>query len=161
MELTGIEVNGSRLPTTTVVRLSGLKVGQQVNYDILNDACNKITSTGLVSAVDYAYNVQPGKPGVVVSLKLWDEMPLLPAKVYPPEDTDEIWKCLRSADPVFTPELPNTKAALHFYSENIEHCLANGGLVNLYVASSVVCDAKGKASQVVFDVREKLPAQHR
>ncbi|MGI8958588.1 MAG: hypothetical protein ACR2IV_02275 [Bryobacteraceae bacterium] len=155
VELGGIEVNGSRLPANSILRLSALKVGQKVNYDLINEACHRITSTGLVSLVDYAYTLEPGKPGVVLSLKISDELPLLPAKVYPPEDGDQIWGCLQSADPIFTRELPNTRNALGFYATNINRCLQDAGLRKIYARPSVVCDRLGKAAEIVFSIREK------
>jgi len=155
VELGGFEVNGTRLPAASIIRLSGLKVGQKVNYDIINEACHRITSTGLASLVDYAYNLEPGKPGVVLSFTVTDEMPLLPAKIYPPEDSDQIWACLQAADPIFTRELPNTRNALGFYSTNINRCLENAGARQDYARSSVVCDRLGKAAEIVFSIREK------
>jgi hypothetical protein len=156
VELGGIEVNGSRLPANSIIRLSNLKVGQKVNYDIINEACHRITSTGLVSLVDYAY--EPGKPGVVLSFTVTDEMPLLPAKIYPPDDEDLIWRCLQSADPIFTRELPNTRNALGFYATNINRCLDNAGARHDYARPSVVCDRLGKAAEIVFSIREKPAA---
>jgi hypothetical protein len=158
VELGGIEVNGSRLPAASIIRLSNLKVGQKVNYDIINEACHRITSTGLVSLVDYAYNLEPGKPGVAVSFTVTDEMPLLPAKIYPPEDSDLIWACLQSADPIFTREMPNTRNALKFYATNMNRCLENVGARQDYARPSVVCDRLGKAAEIVFSIREKLAA---
>jgi hypothetical protein len=158
VELGGIEVSGSRLPTSSIIRLSALKVGQKVNYDIINEACHRITSTGLVSLVDYGYTLQPGKPGIVLSLKVSDELPLLPAKIYPAEDEDQIWGCLQSADPIFTRELPNTRNALGFYKTNIDRCLQEAGLRNIYARPSVVCDRVGKAAEIVFSIRGKVPA---
>jgi hypothetical protein len=155
VELGGIEVNGSRLPASSIIRLSNLKVGQKVNYDIINDACHRITSTGLVALVDYAYNLEPGKPGVVLSFTVTDEMPLLPAKIYPPEDSDQIWACLQSADPIFTREMPNTRNALGFYATNINRCLENVGARQDYARPSVVCDRVGRAAEIVFSIREK------
>ena len=158
IELTGYEVTGTRLPVESVIRLSGLRVGQKVNYDILTEACNKITSTGLVSTVNYAYNVDPGKPGVKVSFKIWDELPLLPSKIDPPEQADQIWGCLESADPVFTRELPNTKDALRFYSTNMEKCLEEAGRQGQHVATTVACDLKGHATEIVFKVGDQQAA---
>jgi hypothetical protein len=155
VELGGIEVNGSRLPASSIIRLSNLKVGQKVNYDIINEACHRITSTGLVALVDYAYNLEPGKPGVVLSFTVTDEMPLLPAKIYPPEDEDQIWRCLQSADPIFTREMPNTRNALGFYATNINRCLENVGARQDYARPSVVCDRVGRAAEIVFSIREK------
>jgi hypothetical protein len=158
VELGGIEVNGSRLPASSIIRLSNLKVGQKVNYDIINDACHRITSTGLVALVDYAYNLEPGKPGVVLSFTVTDEMPLLPAKIYPSEDEDQIWRCLQSADPIFTREMPNTRNALGFYATNINRCLENVGARQDYARPSVVCDRVGRAAEIVFSIREKAAA---
>src|SRR5438477_10975796 len=123
VELDGFDVKGTRIPAESIIRLSGLKVGQQVNYSIINDACHKITSTGLVKMIDYAYERYPEKSGVILSLTVTDELPLFSAKIIPPEDTDRIWACLQSADPIFTRELPNTRAALNFYSSNINRCI--------------------------------------
>jgi hypothetical protein len=158
VELGGIEVSGSRLPTSSIIRLSALKVGQKVNYDIINEACHRITSTGLVSLVDYGYTLQPGKPGVVLSLKVSDELPLLPAKIYPPEDADQIWGCLQAADPIFTRELPNTRNALGFYATNMTRCLQDAGLRNVYARPSVVCDRLGKAAEIVFSIQGRAAA---
>ncbi|MBV9301858.1 MAG: hypothetical protein JOY62_13845 [Acidobacteriaceae bacterium] len=155
VELGGIEVNGTRLPKESVIRISDLKVGQKVNYDIINEACHRLTSTGLISIVDYAYNLVPGKPGVVLSLNVSDELPLLPARIYPKEDEDQIWQCLQSADPIFTRELPNTQNALGFYSKNIDRCLENAGMHTAYTHPTTVCDKQGKATVVVFDIRQK------
>jgi hypothetical protein len=158
VELGGIEVNGSRLPASSIIRLSALKVGQKVNYDIINEACHRITSTGLVSLVDYGYNLEPGKPGVVLSLKVSDELPLLPAKIYPREDEDQIWGCLQAADPIFTRELPNTRNAMGFYATNMNRCLHDAGLRNIYASPSVVCDRLGKAAEIVFNIQGKAAA---
>lgn len=156
IQLLGVEWGGTRLPSASLLRLSGLKVGQMVNYDILNEACSKITSTGLVSAIDYAYNVQPGKPGVLVTFKVTDELPLLPATIYPPQNEDLLWACLQAADPIFGREMPNTGNAMRFYEANIDRCLELGSHNRDYYAKpTVACDAKGKAAKIVFNIRHK------
>lgn len=128
---------------------------QRVNYDILSEACRRITSTGLIKAVDYAYNVAPDRPGVVVSLNVFDEAPLLPAKIVPEEDSGPIWSCLSSADPIFVRELPNTKDAMSFYAANIDKCLKNYNRTDAHAIASVACDAQGKAVEIIFDIRPK------
>ncbi len=150
----GFDVKGTRLPKESIIRLSTLKVGQQVNYTILNAACHRITSTGLVKMINYAYDKFPGKPGVMLSLTLQDEMPLLPAKIAPSEDEDRIWHCLETADPIFTRELPNTENALSFYAANIERCLRNQGRTGESVAKNVACDGNGNSTQIVFNIRQ-------
>jgi len=156
IELLGVEWIGSRLPTASLMRLSGLKVGQKVNYDILNEVSSKITSTGLVSTVDYAYNVQPNRPGVIVSFKISDEMPLLPASIYPAANEELLWSCMQAADPIFGRELPNTGNAMRFYEANIDRCLEMGSENrDFYAKPTVACDAKGKAAKIVFNIRHK------
>ena len=159
IELLGVEWTGTRLPAASLLRLSQLKVGQKVNYDILNQVSNRLTSTGLVSTVDYAYNVQPGKPGVMVSFQLKDEMPLLPASIVPEANAEILWGCLQSADPIFTRELPNTGNAMRFYQANINKCLEMGSHnQDFHAQPSVACDAKGKAAKIIFNIREKAGA---
>lgn len=161
VELAGFQVKGTRIPTESIIRLSALKVGQKVNYAIIDQACHKITSTGLVKLIDYAYEVQPGKPGIVLSFTLVDELPLFPAKILPAEDTDRIWQCLESSDPIFTRELPNTSNALKFYTTNINRCIQIHGQHDAYVHASVACDVHGNAAQIVFDIlpRQSLPTK--
>ena len=156
IQLAGIEITGTRLPSESVIRLSALKVGQMVNYAILTKACDSITSTGLVSTIDFAYNVKPGTPGVVVSFKLWDELPLLPATIYHESNAELLWGCIAAADPIFTHELPNTRAAMHFYKANIDTCLRDGSKDNkFYTTPTVACDLKGKAAKIIFTIKER------
>jgi hypothetical protein len=158
VRLAGIEVKGTRLPTESILRLAQLKIGQMVNYDILAAVCDRITHTGLISTVDYAYKVQPGQAGVVVSFLFFDELPLLPVSISPAEDSGHLWSCLEAADPIFTRSMPNTKAAINFYTANIDRCLANAGASDTHAVSSVLCGPDKKPVQIVFSVREKSPA---
>ena len=153
IDLLSLEWTGTRLPAASLMRISGLKVGQKVNYDILNEASARITSTGLVSAIDYAYNVQPGKPGVVVSFKLSDELPLLPSTIFPTENEELLWSCMQAGDPIFTRELPNTANAMKFYAVNMDRCLGLGSHNgDFHVHATTACDPKGKATKIVFNV---------
>lgn len=151
----GFDVKGSRLPKESIIRLSALQIGQKVNYTIVNAACHRITSTGLVKMINYAYDKFPGKPGVMLSLTVQDELPLLPAKIAPAQDEDRIWHCLETADPVFTRDLPNTENALSFYAANIERCLRNQGRTGESVAKTVACDGNGVSTQIVFNIRQR------
>jgi len=151
VQLAAIEVTGTRLPSESVIKISGLKVGQMINDDILKQASDKITSTGLVKGLDYGYNVVPGKSGVYLSLKVFDEGPLLPARILPAENAEPIWTCLQSADPIFTRDMPNTEKAIHFYSINIARCLGNSG--GERIAATVACDGTGKSIGIDFHVK--------
>lgn len=153
VQLDGIQVTGTHLPPESIVRISGLKLGQMINDTVLKQASDKITSTGLVKGLDYGYNVEPGKPGVFLTLRVFDEGPLLPVRIYPEQDGQPIWSCLKSADPIFTREMPNTQKALHFYAINMERCIANSG-VHDTVTATVACDGTGKSIAIDFHVAQ-------
>jgi hypothetical protein len=157
-----IEVRGTRLPAESIINLSGLKVGDKVNDLIVNNALHKITATGLVKTVDYAYDVYPDRPTAVLELTVGDERPLLPARIEPQADAEALWKCLQ-ADPIFTRELPRTEKALAFYSAAVESCLRAQGRSDEYAASSVMADASGNAQSIIFRVRryKELPPSKR
>ncbi len=151
MQLAGIQVTETRLPAESIIRISGLKVGQMIDDASLREASDKITSTGLVKGLDYEFNSTPGKPGVYLSIKVFEEGPLLPARIMPSEAAEPIWACLRSADAIFTPEMPNTEKAIHFYSVNIARCLQNEG-AREKVSATVACDGTGKSIAIDFHV---------
>ncbi len=148
-----IEIHGSRFPEGALLHLSGLAVGEQVNDLIVTTACHKITSTGLVKSVDYAYDVYPDKPGVALILTLVDEKVTLPAKITPATDEERIWRALQAAEPLLTRELPRTEKALGFYSAHIERVLKSLGRDNEYVAPSVTGDANGAPTGIIFAIR--------
>ncbi len=152
VRLDKIEVSGTRLPIDSIIRLSGLAIGQEVNDAIVNRACHKITSTGLVKSIDYGYDSYPDKPGVVLVLTLIDEGPLFPSKIEPANDDLHIWQLLQSTDPLFTRELPRTEKALSYYNVNIERCLKAEGREAEYALPIVVGDANGSPSEIVFRI---------
>lgn len=159
VQLEGIEVTGTRLPSPSVIKISGLKVGQMINDNALKQASDKLTATGLIKGIDYGYNIMPDKSGVYLSIKVFDEDTLLPVHILPPDAAPPIWSCLRSADPIFTRELPNTEKAIHFYSVNIAHCVQNAGVSKERVSATVACDGTGKSIAIDFHV-SPLPGQH-
>lgn len=156
VQLEGIEVTGTRLPSPSIIKIAGLKVGQMINDDALKQASDKLTATGLVKGIDYGYNIMPGTSGVYLSIKVFDEDPLLPVHILPPDAAPSIWSCLRSADPIFTRELPNTEKAIHFYSVNIAHCVENAGAAKERVSATVACDGTGKSIAIDFHVSPLL-----
>src|SRR5581483_1106869 len=157
VQLAGIDVMGTRLPPQSIIKVSGLKVGQTIDDEVLKQASDKITSTGLVKGLDYGYNIMPGKPGVYLTLKVFDEGPLLPARILPEEQAQPIWSCLESSDPIFSREMPNTENAIHFYSINIARCLGNAGATDERVAATVACDGSGKSIGIDFHIAPPQP----
>lgn len=153
MQLEQIHVSGTRLPAQSIVRISGLKIGQMVDDDVLHQVSDKITSTGLVKGIDYEFNTTPGARGVDLAIKVFDEQPLLPARIVPAEQSETIWSCLQSADPIFSREMPNTEKAIHFYSINIARCAGNEGLSHERISATVACDGSGKSIAIDFHVK--------
>jgi hypothetical protein len=158
MRLQGIQVTGTRLPAESIIRISGLKVGEMITDEHLKQATDKITSTGLVKGLDYEFNINPDKSGVQLALHVFDEGPLLPVRIEPLEIATQVWSCLQTADPVFTAEMPNTEKAIHFYSVNMARCLGNSETARERVSATVACDGTGKSIAIDFHLRQ-LPAR--
>ena len=152
--LDAINVSGTRVPPASVIRLSGLKVGDKVNDPITNAACHRITSTGLFKSIDYEYALYSDRPGVALTLKLLDEAPTLPAEIKPPEDNDVLWQALQALDPLFAPQLPATEKAIRFYETNIDRILKDKGREGEYCGSRVIGDQSGKPVRIVFEIRK-------
>ena len=113
----------------------------------------RLPATGLVEKIDYGYDLYPDRPGVALTLTLVDEVPLLPARIKPEREENELWSSLQSLDPLFTKELPRTEKAISFYATNLERCLKAKGRDDEYAASSVVGDQAGNAGYVLFEIR--------
>lgn len=160
MRLEQVHVVGSRLPAESIIRISGLRTGQMIDDAVLKQVSDKITSTGLVKGIDYEFNALPGKQGIDLAIKVFDEAPLLPARIMPAEQAQPIWSCLQTADPIFSPEMPNTEKAIHFYSINIARCLGNEGEAHERVSATVACDGTGKSIAIDFHVRQAGTGSH-
>ncbi len=154
MDVESIQVKGTRLPAPSIIRLTGIKLHDRVNSLIVNAACQKITATGLVKNVDYAYNAYSDRPGVTLVLTVTDEKLLLPATIKPEADSEALWSALKSRDPIFTRDLPPTEQALDFYANNIEKCLQSMGRDNEYAKADVTADSTGKLTAIIFSIRQ-------
>ena len=106
--LRDFSVQGSRFSTVSVVRLAGLHTGKRVNFLLLNDALQKVVSSGLIENIDFEYENYEDKPEEVkLLMKCRDAMPIVPSRVViDGADEEAIWKWLQNADPLFTRKLP-------------------------------------------------------
>ncbi len=154
MEVESINVKGTRFQAESILRLIGIKPHDQVNDLIVNKACHRITATGLVKSVDYAYDAYPDRPQVVLNLTVVDEGPLLPATIKPAAEENSLWASLQAVDPLFTRELPPTEKALAFYSKYLDKCLQSKGRQNEYASANVTADFSGKLTGIVFDIHQ-------
>jgi hypothetical protein len=113
-----ILVEGTRLPTLSVIRLAEIKAGDEVNFLKLNDALKKVTKSGLIRNIDFEYESVPdSETDVVLRLKCTDEAPVAEASVNIAKVKDEdVWAWLQNVDALFTREMPPNEAAIRLYS---------------------------------------------
>ena len=154
VEVKRIIVKGTRLPTLSVIRVMGLKAGDQVNDASVNAACHRLQSTGLIKSVDYQYLLYPDKPGAELVLTIADEPKLVPGSIEPKQDSDALWTALKSVDPMFTDTLPPNEKAISFYAHNFDACLKRIGRTDEYVAPKLEGKPGEEPSGVIFQVRK-------
>ena len=113
-----IEVEGSRLPALSVIRLAQIKAGDQVNFLKLHGAVSKAMQSGLIKTIDFEYESLPDQDtDVILHLKCTDEKPSAKASIQlPGVNEEEVWAWLTHVDPLFTREMPPTEAAIRLYS---------------------------------------------
>lgn len=113
-----IIVEGSRLPALSVIRLAQLKVGDQVNFNKLFEALQKVTKSGLILNIDFEYESIPNQENdVILHMQCKDaEATALASISISKVDEAAAWTWLQNVDPLFTREMPPTEAAISFYS---------------------------------------------
>ncbi len=143
-----ILVEGTRLPPLSVIRLAGIKAGDEVDFAKVRTALQKATQTGLISKIDFEYESLPDKETeVILHLKCTDVMPLAKASIQIPKvNEDDVWNWLVQLDPLFTRDLPPTEAAIQLYSRGIAKYMETHGDPAFQTNFSVVADASGSAA---------------
>ena len=148
-----IIVEGTRLPTLSVVRLAQIRAGDQVNFMKLRNALHKVTQTGLISNIDFQYESLPdSETDVIVHLKCTDVKPSAKASIQIPNVNEEdVWTWLVQLDPLFTREMPPTEAAIRLYSTYIGKYMETHGLPNFRDKFAVVAAASNSAGGTASD----------
>ncbi len=148
--LRDFSVQGSRFSSVSVVRLAGLHTGKQVNFLLLNDALQKVTSSGLIENIDFEYENYEDKPEEVrLLMKCRDAQPIVPSRVaIDGADEDAIWKWLQNIDPLFTRELPPNEKALHLYETWIGKYFEANGQPDFTQKAAVRAETEGSAGNV-------------
>ena len=145
-----IVTEGSRFQQRSILALSGLRAGQQVTEATARKAITNVLNSGLIDNVDYTYESLSETDSVILTLKLRDTGPLLPASIkISGIDAEDAWKYLLNIDPVFTRELPRTQNALKFYCSYLERYLKTLNRDGA-ISSEVVADSKGTVNSIVF-----------
>jgi hypothetical protein len=135
-----LRVKGSRLPGTSIARLSQLQPGQNLNEDGLRKALQAANQSGLFKNIAYSYESVPDSTtDVILELVIEDQLPLVPATVKIPKvDPEDVWRYLVSVDPLFTRELPPTAKAIDLYAKFITKYLESVGVVGFAVRGDVL-----------------------
>ena len=130
--------------------MSGLRTGQEVTEVAVRKAIQKIVNSGLIDNVDYTYESLSETDSVILTLKLRDTGPLLPATIkISGMDAEDAWKYLQNIDPVLTRELPRTQNALRFYANYLERYLKTVNRDEA-ISSEVLADSNGAVTGIVF-----------
>lgn len=154
VEVKRIIVKGTRLPSLSVVRIIGLKAGDQVNDASITVACHRLQSTGLIKSVDYQYLLYPDNPGAELVLTIVDEPKLVPASIEPKQDADALWAALKSVDAMFSETLPPNEKSISFYARNFDARLKRLGRADEYVAPKLQGNPGEEPSAVVFQIKK-------
>jgi hypothetical protein len=138
-----IFVEGTRLPTLSVIRLAEIKVGDQVNFLKLHGALQKVTKSGLISNIDFEYESLPDiETEVVLHMKCTDVAPVAKATIAIPQvNENDVWAWLGQVDPLFTRDMPPTEAAIKLYSYWIGKYMEAHGAPDFQKAFAIVADA--------------------
>lgn len=120
VKIQAIRVKGTRLPEISILRLTGLQIGQTINETKVRTALQSATDSGLFTNISYVYESASHGDGVILELRIDDQLPLVPATIRIPDvDEEQIWQYLQRVDPLFTRALPATDNAIQLYQQYI------------------------------------------
>jgi hypothetical protein len=122
----------------------------------------KLTKTGLVDNVSYAYeSAGPDPTDVALELTISDSLPLLPATIKVQGIEPELlWGYLLTVNPALARQMPRTEAALTLYATMIERYLRTQSRTER-VISEVTVDSAGAPSGIVFYAAQVIKAPAR
>lgn len=158
-----IVVEGTRLPSLSVIGLAQVKAGDQVNFASLYASVQKVTKTGLISNVSFEYESLPDKEtDVILHLNCTDIKPSAKASIQVPKvNEEEVWTWLSQVDPLFTRELPPTEAAIRLYSRYIEKYMESHGTPDFRERFAIVTEASSSTGGTESDRLVFKPAKRR
>ena len=138
-----IFVEGTRLPALSVIRLTQVKAGDEVDFAKLQGALQKVTQTGLISNIDFEYESVPDKDtDVILHMKCTDANPSTKASIQIPKiNEDDVWTWLTGVDPLFTREMPPNEAAIRLYSALIGKYMEQHGSPDFQQNFAIVANA--------------------
>ena len=131
LAISEIRVEGnSRLPAAGIVAASGLRAGSTIEKSDLDAAGQKLFATGLFTAFNYLYTPKPGAdpPAYIVTLIVTEDRAQTRVVIDIPNYPEEqLWREIKSADPLIDRVIPDSDAASNYYTRAIEAALAKAG----------------------------------
>lgn len=150
LPLESIRISGSEHSAQSIAQLAGLRTGQPVNEEILQEACRRLEATGFFESLHYYYLPGPNKRSYILVLELADQHDVLPARLEVPSvSADDVWTCLKRTNPVFfTREVPASRKGIAYYAKAVEACTGKDGLLITGAVTGAV--GIGRGLEVVF-----------
>ncbi len=152
--LNKIDITGSELSRTALLRLMGLEAGANVNPAVLKSACEKLKQTGLFELVEYDYQAQPDNRGYDLQVHLRPPAKLLAAVIeVPGVPSREVWESLQRSGLYYLDRAPASDAGQKFYAAEIERVVRARGIDQTIVAelrTGLIGSPAGKKLTVVF-----------
>lgn len=154
--LEGVKISGSLVPAHVVMEIGGLKLGQSLNKEGIEAACQKLGQSGIFEDVSYAYAPGPQK-GYLVTLQLTDPKRMVEAVVdLPGADEGALWAWISGQFPQFQHKVPPSEEAQQYVASLLERKLGDS-LHGEHVVTRVEQDYVTKRSLVSFQM-EHLPS---
>lgn len=111
-----------------ILQLAGLKPGQLASQQDFEAARDRLAATGAFESIEFRFGPAPGGKAYSVTFQVVEAGPLFPVRFEELGLPDEeIWRHLRSVDPLFGPRIPATEALLKRYAGAIEELLERHG----------------------------------
>ena len=146
-----IKVTGAqKFPADQIIAASGLKTGDTVTAEQIQDATNRLSALGIFSAVNFRYTAK----GNAINLEFQvQEAPIYPISFdnFPWFTSAEIGNAIRNKVGLFTGEAPGDGTMIDQMTAIIEDSLASQKIKGI-VAHQLVAPAVGEGMQMQFHV---------
>ena len=112
--LEALKLQGTKLSESVVGEVGGLRIGDRINQQSIQEACGRLQASGLFTSIEYKFGPGP-KHGYVVTLTLVDQAPRMRAVIDLPDvSEEEAWTWLKSRYPGFDHRIPREGGAEDF-----------------------------------------------
>ena len=115
-----VTITGSSLSRAEILNIAGLHIGMPLNKAAIDEACNKLSASGLFQSVNYHYGPAANN-GYALTLTLLEDKAMIPAVIdIPGVDENEMWRWLISKYPAFDHKVPRNEAAQERLARQIQ-----------------------------------------